>query len=55
MLRFRDRLRDDADLAARYAHLKRASAAAHPHDREAYTARKAQFVQQVLDQQATGS
>lgn len=55
MLHFRDRLRGDADLAARYARLKRASAAAHPRDREAYTARKTSFVQEILNQAATGS
>lgn len=42
---FRDALRADAELAARYGALKRALATTHRHDREAYTAAKAAFVQ----------
>ncbi len=44
-LRFRDALRSDAALAARYAALKTELAARHPSDREAYTDAKAAFVQ----------
>lgn len=44
-LRFRDALRADPALAARYAALKAALAAKHPRDREAYTEAKAAFVQ----------
>lgn len=47
-LRFRDLLRADAALADRYAALKRSAAAAHPDDREAYTAAKTAFVQDTL-------
>jgi GrpB-like predicted nucleotidyltransferase (UPF0157 family) len=43
-LRFRDALRADAALAARYAAFKTDLAAKHPHDREAYTDAKAAFV-----------
>ena len=43
-LRFRDALRADPGLAARYAALKAELAAKHPHDREAYTDSKAAFV-----------
>ena len=44
-LRFRDALRSNPALAARYAALKAELAAKHPHDREAYTEAKAAFVQ----------
>ena len=44
-LRFRDALRSDPALAARYAALKTELAAKHPGDREAYTDAKAAFVQ----------
>ncbi len=47
-LAFRDALRRDAALSRRYAELKRAVAAMHPHDREAYTDAKAKFVQDVV-------
>jgi GrpB-like predicted nucleotidyltransferase (UPF0157 family) len=43
-LRFRDALRTDPALAARYAALKAGLAAAYPADREAYTEAKAAFV-----------
>ena len=43
-LRFRDALRLDPALAARYAALKAELAAKHPRDREAYTDAKAAFV-----------
>lgn len=52
---FRDRLRADPALAAEYVALKRAAEAAHRHDREAYTASKAAFVDRVVsDPAATG-
>jgi len=41
---FRDRLRADPALATRYLALKQSLAAAHPHDREAYTDGKTVFV-----------
>lgn len=47
---FRDALRADPDLAARYAAVKRAAADAHPDDREAYTAAKADFIRDVVAQ-----
>jgi GrpB-like predicted nucleotidyltransferase (UPF0157 family) len=47
-LAFRDALRAAPDLVAEYARLKRGLAAAHPHDREAYTRGKAEFVDRVL-------
>lgn len=53
-LAFRDRLRADAALAAEYAELKRAAAAAHHDDREAYTAAKASYVARVVAGSATG-
>jgi GrpB-like predicted nucleotidyltransferase (UPF0157 family) len=43
-LAFRDRLRGDANAAARYESLKLSLAARHRNDREAYTAAKAEFV-----------
>jgi len=46
-LRFRDALRVDPVLAARYAALKAELAVLHPSDREAYTAAKATFVRSV--------
>ncbi|MDF1504671.1 GrpB family protein [Roseisolibacter sp. H3M3-2] len=47
-LAFRDALRADPALAAEYAALKRALAAAHAADREAYTDGKGAFVRRVL-------
>ena len=47
-LRFRDLLRADADLATEYAELKRALAARHRGDREAYTAAKSAFIARTL-------
>jgi GrpB-like predicted nucleotidyltransferase (UPF0157 family) len=47
-LRFRDSLRADAWLAARYAELKRKLAARFRHDRDAYTNGKSGFVEAVL-------
>jgi GrpB-like predicted nucleotidyltransferase (UPF0157 family) len=43
-LTFRDRLRNEPAVRTAYAALKRQLAAAHPHDRGAYTDGKAQFV-----------
>jgi len=48
-LRFRDALRADPVLAARYAALKAGLAAQYPKDREAYTEAKAAFVQAVCE------
>jgi len=48
---FRDALRRDRQLAQEYADLKRRLAQQRGHDREAYTAGKAQFVAAVLSQQ----
>ncbi len=47
-LRFRDMLRRDPDLAARYGELKRGLALRHPHDREQYTDAKTPFIDEVL-------
>ena len=47
-LRFRDALRADAVLAARYAALKAALALRHSDNREAYTEAKTAFVQSVI-------
>lgn len=48
-LAFRDALRSDAALAARYAALKRELASCHREDREAYTAAKGEFVGSVVE------
>ena len=48
MLKFRNRLREDASLAAAYAQLKRTLAARHPEDRATYTEGKSDFVTRVL-------
>lgn len=48
VLVFRDRLRSQPGLAAEYARLKRRLARQYGHDREAYTAAKAAFVQRVI-------
>jgi GrpB-like predicted nucleotidyltransferase (UPF0157 family) len=47
-LAFRDALRADPTLVARYAELKHALAAQHGADREAYTEAKTEFVREVL-------
>jgi GrpB-like predicted nucleotidyltransferase (UPF0157 family) len=44
----RDRLRTEPALVDKYAALKTRAAAEHPHDREAYTQAKAQFIRRVL-------
>ncbi|MEV6968866.1 non-canonical purine NTP pyrophosphatase [Hamadaea sp. NPDC051192] len=46
-LRVRDRLRGDRQLVAAYSRLKQRLAAEHPDDRAAYTAGKAEFLQQL--------
>ncbi len=48
-LRFRDVLRSDPGMAARYAALKQQLAQAHAADREAYTQAKEGFVRMVLE------
>jgi len=45
---FRDRLREDAAVAAEYADLKRQLAACFEHDREAYTDAKSGFVARIV-------
>ncbi len=47
-LKFRNSLREDAWLAARYAELKRRLAMRHSFDRDAYTNGKTGFVEAVL-------
>jgi len=47
-LQFRDALRADATIAARYEQLKRELAGQHRHDREAYTQAKTAFIDEVL-------
>ncbi len=47
-LQFRDVLRADAAVAARYEHLKHELAEQYRHDREAYTHAKTAFIQEVL-------
>ena len=47
-LEFRDLLRTDAPIAARYQRLKQVLAEQHRHDREAYTHAKTEFIQAVL-------
>lgn len=47
-LQFRDALRSDATIAARYEHLKRTLAEQHRHDREAYTHAKTAFIDEVF-------
>lgn len=46
---FREYLRDHPAVADEYAALKRELAAAHPDDRDAYTAAKGEFVERILD------
>jgi len=47
-LKFRDQLRNDGFIAARYAELKRRLAARFPYERDAYTNGKSSFVETVL-------
>ena len=49
-LAFRDALRSNAALAARYATLKRELASRHQADREAYTQAKGEFVRSIIVQ-----
>jgi GrpB-like predicted nucleotidyltransferase (UPF0157 family) len=51
-LQFRDLLRADPGIAARYGHLKHELAARHRHDREAYTRAKSAFIDGVLGKPA---
>jgi GrpB-like predicted nucleotidyltransferase (UPF0157 family) len=46
---FRDYLRSHPEVARKYERLKRELAAEHPENRRAYTARKAQFIRDVLN------
>jgi len=46
---FRDYLRDNPDVAQRYADLKRELAEEYADDRDAYTEAKAEFIEDVLD------
>ncbi len=48
-LMFRDRLREDVDLAAGYALLKHRLASLHEDDRDAYTEAKGAFIRATLD------
>jgi len=50
-LKFRNNLRGDPWMAARYAELKRRLASRHRHDRDAYTNGKSGFVEAVLAMQ----
>jgi GrpB-like predicted nucleotidyltransferase (UPF0157 family) len=47
-LRFRDMLRADSSIVARYVHLKQELAEQHRYDREAYTTAKTAFIDEVL-------
>lgn len=47
-IKFREALRSSPELAANYTALKTQLATAHPHDREAYTDGKAEFVSAVV-------
>jgi GrpB-like predicted nucleotidyltransferase (UPF0157 family) len=47
-LAFRDRLRADPEVAARYAELKHELGVRFEHDREAYTDAKASFIERIL-------
>jgi GrpB-like predicted nucleotidyltransferase (UPF0157 family) len=49
VVRFRDLLRARPDLARIYAEVKRLAAAAHEHDREAYTAAKGEVIRALLE------
>ncbi|WP_081336271.1 GrpB family protein [Mycobacteroides chelonae] len=53
-LSFRDALRGDSDLVRAYAELKTLLAKQHRYDREAYTAGKQQFIQEVLNHPPVG-
>lgn len=49
-LAFRDRLRDDPEIAAEYLTLKRDLARRFANDRDAYTEAKSGFIRRILDQ-----
>lgn len=49
---FRDALLADPELVAEYAKLKRELAETHADDRDTYTAKKAEFIESVLDSSA---
>lgn len=51
-LKFRDMLRADAAIAARYQRLKEILTDQHRHDREAYTRAKTDFINEVLSRVA---
>jgi GrpB-like predicted nucleotidyltransferase (UPF0157 family) len=51
-LRFRDTLRADETLRAKYAALKKALQEEFPHDRKLYTAAKHEFIRGILRQQS---
>lgn len=53
-LAFRDALRGDSDLVRAYAGLKVLLAEQHRHDREAYSAGKQQFIDEVLNRPPNG-
>lgn len=53
-LAFRDRLRDDRDLAERYAHHRRRIADQYAEDPDAYAEAKAAFIGTVLQAEAEG-
>ena len=50
-LAFRDRLREDPEVAEKYVVLKRSLAARFAHDREAYTNAKSDFIRRALGQE----
>ena len=50
MVVFRDHLRENPDVAAAYAELKRSLAEQFPEDRDSYTEGKSAFVTRVLDE-----
>ncbi len=54
-LAFRDALRKDPAVRIEYEQLKLLLAAAHPHDREAYTEGKSHFVQSVVARASAGA
>ena len=52
---FRDRLREDQNIAAEYTALKLSLAASFPHDREGYTDGKSEFINRVLSTPQTAN
>lgn len=53
-LTFRDALRNDPEICARYRDLKRELAQRHAGDRPAYTAAKTDFIRSVIERPPTG-